>query len=120
MSITLGSKNPALNADGPAEILYGNNKCYTAMLWRGESLFELIVTHDLPLTMRWLLALKASVVIRNFHQHGNLHCDIKAENMTAMIEGEKVTVHLIDTDFAKKLPNNKSRIFAQRKEHLVL
>lgn len=109
MTITVGSKKAS-----ESSLLKGNQKLYSVMEWRGDTIFDLVLNKNLPLKTRYLLALKACLRVRDLHQEGTLHCDIKAENLAATVDGDKVTIKLLDMDFAIKFPLDENCVIGEK------
>ncbi|MCS5711911.1 protein kinase domain-containing protein [Candidatus Berkiella aquae] len=110
MTITVGSKQGVPFQSSVPKVLAGYQKRYTVMQWRGDTIFDLIENERFPLKTRYLLALKSCLRVRELHQDGALHCDLKAENLAATIENDKVIIKLLDTDFAKNMPSNSQGV----------
>ncbi len=82
------------------------HKLYTAMEWTGQELFKLLQDKKLNDEQRLLIVLKASQLIQVANQSGIIHADIKAQNITVLINPQNpydIQVRLIDFDLSKIL-----------------
>ncbi len=88
-----------------AKIIKTNQKLYTVMEWRGDSLISQIEkpTTQLTNTQKWLLGLRACLLVEKLHQERIVHGDLKAENITARIQGNDIELKPVDFEFAKIL-----------------
>lgn len=92
------------------EVILTDHKLYTVMEWRGQDLWNQIIAleENLTVTQRKIIALRACLLVQALHNNKIIHGDIKAENLTAEIQGNYITLKAIDYDYAKLLKNNKS------------
>lgn len=77
-----------------------DSKLYTVMEWRGETLIDLLNKHQLTNIQKWLVGLRTCLAVNRIHEQGILHCDLKVENVTATIDGNYVTVDVVDFEYA--------------------
>lgn len=86
-------------------IIHTSQKLYTVMEWRGDSLISQIEkpTTQLTNTQRWLLGLRTCLLTEKLHQERIVHGDLKAENITARIQGNDIEVKIVDFEYAKIL-----------------
>lgn len=87
------------------KIIQTNQKLYTVMEWRGDSLISQIekTTTQLTNAQKWLLGLRACLLVEKLHRERIIHGDLKAENITARIQGNDIELNIIDFECAKEL-----------------
>jgi len=97
------------------KIIITSRKLYTVMEWRGESLFSQIEEGDyLTQTQKWMLSLRACLLVEDLKEQGIIHADLKAENLTASIQGNDIQLKVIDLDYSKLLKENQHYIIADK------
>lgn len=89
----------------PEQIIETNQKLYSVMEWRGDSLISQIdkVSLQLTNTQKWIIGLRACLLVEKLHRDRIVHGDVKAENLTARIQGNDIELKAVDFEFAKIL-----------------
>lgn len=85
-------------------------KRYTVMEWRGKSLISQIESKDYLITntQKWLIGLRACLLVEKLHKDRIIHGDLKAENLTARIQGNDIELKVVDFEYAKVLAEGES------------
>lgn len=97
-------------------VFHTQQKLYTAMQWRGDSsLIQLLEKADiLTPTQKQMLCLRSCLLVNQLAEQGIIHADIKAENITAKIDGHDIQLKMIDLGYAKLLKDDKNYIIAEK------